>query len=304
MRIRKNGTLLFIVIIAAILLCFGIISFNEKNGLENSESNLGKTIIVAEDGSGDYTTVNEALDNAGYGDIILLHPGIYEEIIVIPDNDISIIGLDKEMCIIKNTSGIYKNTPIYAYGDFLLSNITVEMTTENAGDWVAIYSDEDVGGTYPGYAIHIDHRNEIETGKMHRAHIINCSFYSEAFSAAGIGINNNQIIEFVDCEFIRNTVDDTYRQEFCPGALFVHASNYESKNEKLILENCEITTNYGMAARFYMTLPGEKDAEIMAINNAFWSEELKTGDCIEYDKGESRLNKKSSGNSANCLNYE
>ncbi|MFV2063827.1 MAG: pectinesterase family protein, partial [Chloroflexota bacterium] len=51
----------------------------------------GATHIVAADGSGDFSTIGEAVDAAAEGDTILVKPGTYTEAIVI-DKDITISG--------------------------------------------------------------------------------------------------------------------------------------------------------------------------------------------------------------------
>lgn len=318
MKQKKIIVLMFAVLILCIILGGVFLFYREDNKdisfnttENNTENNTDiiyetgpKTIIVSQDNTGNYTTINEAINNAAGGDTILIYSGVYDEVIVIPDNNVSLVGVDKDTCIIRNTTGIYKNAPIYAYGNFTLENLTVKMTLENVGNWYPTYDTNNVHDTYAGYAIHIDHLNENEDGTIHNAKIINCNFYSEAFPAAGLGVNNNQCIEFINCTFTRNTENDIYFKDNLKCAFFAHTSNYECISEKLILNNCKITSKCGYAAKFLMTLTGEKEAEITAIDNTFWSDELQTGDCVEYIKGESKLNENSKGNSAQCLNIQ
>lgn len=261
-------------------------------------------IKVKKNGAGDYKSINEAISNANENDIIKVYPGTYNEVVIIPDMNISLVGTDKEKCIIKNTTGLYKNAPVFAYGNFLLENLTVQMTTEDVGKWQPSYVGSNAANTFPGYAIHIDHSNSKDDGTIHKSLVKNCKFYSEAFPAAGVGINANQIISFINCEFVRNCQELNYRNDNCQGAFVGHSANYDVKNQTLVLENCKFISNYGNAANFLMTLAGEKNAKIKAINNQFWSEELKSSNCVEYKKGKSMLDKRSRRNTANCLNYK
>jgi len=52
------------------------------------------TITVKQDGSGDYTQIQEAVDNASNGDLILVYPGIYYENISIADKNITLASLE------------------------------------------------------------------------------------------------------------------------------------------------------------------------------------------------------------------
>ena len=52
------------------------------------------TIIVNQDGSGDFTSIKAAVNAALSGDVILVHPGIYEEDAIIINTTLSITGED------------------------------------------------------------------------------------------------------------------------------------------------------------------------------------------------------------------
>jgi len=51
-------------------------------------------ITVKADGSGDFTTIQDAIDIAGEGDIIIVHPGRYYENITFPGIDITLTSID------------------------------------------------------------------------------------------------------------------------------------------------------------------------------------------------------------------
>lgn len=88
-------------VIAVLLLSFAFVLPLTSDTLEDLAS-VGDddTIRVAADGSGDYTTIGEAVSAAGDGDTVLVGPGTYIEAIVI-DQDITLRGDgDREAVVI------------------------------------------------------------------------------------------------------------------------------------------------------------------------------------------------------------
>jgi pectin methylesterase-like acyl-CoA thioesterase len=68
-----------------------------------SEETIGNTLYVGGSGFGNYTKIQDAIDNASEGDTIFVHNGIYNENITIIKT-INLIGEDKNTTII-NGSG-------------------------------------------------------------------------------------------------------------------------------------------------------------------------------------------------------
>jgi len=61
---------------------------------------LGNWLYVGGSGEGNYTWIQDAVDNASPGDTIYVYSGIYEENLFIETNSLSLIGEDKEATII------------------------------------------------------------------------------------------------------------------------------------------------------------------------------------------------------------
>lgn len=272
------------------------IYFEEK--IEKRKKGL---IIVAKDGSGDYTSINEAVRNAG--DInspttILLREGTYDEVVYLKNkHNISIVGINRDQCIIINRDGQYGSTPVMINGNFELRNLTIKMTEKG---FYPEYTDN-VFTTYPGYALHIDgnsrNKDEQAIGK-----VSNCVLYSEAFPAVGMGVNENQKVIFENCELIRNTTKDYFKKDNWKGAILCHSSNYENApNQKLIMKDCVIHSNYGKSGQIRGNLGDSKSFEITMINNTCYSD-TDGINSFEYEKGESALNTMSHGNTSLNLN--
>ena len=125
-------------------------------------------LTVAQDGSGDYKTIQEAVnavrDLSQVQVIIDIKPGIYHEKLVIPSwkTKISLIGADQEHTIITNDDysgkanqegkdafGKDKFTTYTSYtvlvqgNDFVAENLTIENTAGRVGQAVALHTEGD-----------------------------------------------------------------------------------------------------------------------------------------------------------------
>ncbi len=268
---------------------------------EELEQRKTRLIIVAKDGTGDYTTINDAVRNAG--DInshttILLREGVYDEVVYLRNkHNISIVGINRDKCIIQNTTGQYGNTPVMINGDFELRNLTIKMFEKG---FYPTYEDN-VFTTYPGYALHIDGNSKNKTVQT-IGRISNCTLYSEAFPAVGMGVNENQKVIFDNCELIRNTNKEYFKKDNWKGAILCHSSNYEeAPNQKLMMKDCVINSNYGKSGQIRGELGDSKSFEITMINNTCFSS-TDGLNSFEYTKGESTLNGMSHGNTSLNLN--
>jgi pectinesterase len=124
-------------------------------------------LTVAQDGSGDFKTIQEAINNVrDHAEIhvtILVKPGVYNEKVVIPffKRNISLKGLDKEKTIISfnDYSGkpfrgidVTGNTKFSTYtsytvliqaNDCSIENLTIENTSGRVGQAVALHTECD-----------------------------------------------------------------------------------------------------------------------------------------------------------------
>ncbi len=123
MRRKALGTVVLLVI-----LIFAEINIIATIHAENIplENNLKQSIIVSKNGDGDYTTIQEAVDNAPEGSIVYVKKGSYSEIINIK-KELSLIGEDKANTVInpiseKNKYAIRLGAPGSIIKNFSITN--------------------------------------------------------------------------------------------------------------------------------------------------------------------------------------
>ena len=180
-------------------------SFGNKIVIKNS-------LVVAKLG-GDYNTINQAMavanDTIDNPMTIQLMPGVYVESLNLIGRYISIVGINKETCIIKTFTNDYYNPPIDLSTGSHLANLTIiaddnGTTTPPAG----------VGGM-PAYAIHFDIAGrgfDLSIAKYQGiSRVKNCILISKHQHAAGIGISYKQHLIWEDCEFIAYDTNPAFR---------------------------------------------------------------------------------------------
>jgi len=189
-------------------------------------------IKVAQDGTGDYKTINEALtyaytiESVNNPITIIIYPGVYKEVCNVKGTHfVSLVGVNRDTCIIRDDTGIYNNCPLRIEGASYIANLTLIATHSETNDFV-------VSGELQynaSYALHIDDRHA-DNDNDYRVTVFNCRCYSEQSPAVGIGLDKNTTLELIQCEFERNeTVTITsvksgvwgYKAD--GGAFFYHA---------------------------------------------------------------------------------
>ncbi len=102
-----------------------------SNALSEENSSV---IYVDDDGTADYTSIQDAIDNASDGDTIFVYNGVYNEIITI-NKTISLIGENKEKTIIlggNNTKIIDREVmPLYYLNNPNNSTFLVNISADN-----------------------------------------------------------------------------------------------------------------------------------------------------------------------------
>lgn len=177
----------------------------------------GNIFIVNQDGTGDFFSIQEGVNQVSDGDVLFIYPGSYEENVEIKGKTVHLIGLDKEQCIILSNAKNYFHVPL-TFGAGVVANLTIH--GYDAGYNEDIYYElqkvEDAkirrANEFPGYAIHID--TDYSTGKT--LSLLGCKIISETNSCVGIGTRPGNHIVIDGCEFIGENL---------AGGLFYHNSS-------------------------------------------------------------------------------
>lgn len=262
-------------------------------------------IIVAKDGSGDFTTIQEAVDFAKDDDTILVMPGIYEEMVttkidVAPyQKYIHIKGYDKYRCILQTHTN-----------ERLLDPLTMSIGSVSNMTIKNLYDESQPHDKRGGYCIHVD----INTGtdeKRSKYIIENCIFYSENGDCLGCGLWNNWIFE------VRNCVLES--AEIASNRCFAIHNTMSESSCKLILDGNRIIKHgqclNGKIVSFTDVRNGQpynSIIEVYAHNNTVYDFYNDTSDSVyvgttSVEKGWDNqtqfiLSKESYGNNTSLLN--
>lgn len=144
-------------------------------------------IVVAKDGSGDYSTISDAVSAANDGDTIYIKAGTYHESVKNRNKFLSIIGMSKDECVLEYENGNYSNPPIEV-SKGVIENLTIR----------AIAQEQQSGAVAKAYCLHADWDAEEDSS----LYIENVRFINEDYQTVGIGLRANYNLEFVNCEFI------------------------------------------------------------------------------------------------------
>ena len=220
--------------------------------------NYENVIVVAKSG-GDYNTIGSAITYAKTiatiinPVTILIMPGTYIEHVSIYGYPISLIGINRETCIIQDNSGDYYKPPLEMAGGNVVENLTLIAT-----------QDSNEGTTLRSYAIHHDFPGE------GLSIIRNCKTISSTGACAiGIGLQNNQKLIIDNVESYSPTA---------PG-LLMHPQTITATNQKLIVKNSRISTDSSSALSLIDSnnngVSGgsgdNRDTTLSFYNNIIWS---------------------------------
>ncbi|MCM3205606.1 hypothetical protein [Paenibacillus illinoisensis] len=267
------------------------------------------TIVVAKSG-GYYKTINEALesavDSATTPVTILIMPGIYEESVNLIGRYVSLVGVNKDTCIIKTYTNDYYHPPVDLSANANLSNLTIiaddNGTTTPPGG---------VGGL-PSYAVHHDIAGRgysyADPKNQGTSRVSNCVLISKHTHAMGIGLSNKQTLILENCEFI------AYGSSAFRAHNFIGAG---ATGQRMIVKNCEMH-NDGTTAPIVLQdanhgtggAGDNVDTVFSFVNNVAWSEMGGQSSAIQSDTpasagcvaGHIKLGVASFGNSSSAIN--
>ena len=265
---------------------------------------------VAQDGTGDFNDVQDALDfvpdSSTYPVTILIEPGTYDKISTLTRkqfvNDIpstslyhnryiSLVGVNEKTCIIKSDNGEYHVPAAEINVTGLIKNLTF-ISTHNA-----FPPQEYRNSSNKAYAVHSDYGTEDSTYE-------NCTFISYQGPGVGIGGAQDKKIRFRNCN-IYNYADANGEWSVLKnhGGLFYHIQPKDDiTGQYLELKNCYIYNENGDKSVFITkgTVTGNYEAEVVLINNVFLGG--KCGKTVHIER--ELLHKACYGNNVEEANYD
>lgn len=209
-------------------------------------------VVVAKDGTGDYSSVTEASEKEPAETVIIIKPGVYEneEIKGTYSKKQYLIGTSAHDCIIKNHTGKYLSEPIQI-GAGLLRNLTF---------YAELQSDQERVDGQIEYAVHSESHNLYNDNLT----IENCILKSDYSPAFGIGMRGGCNVIVKNCRLI-----GTYNT-----AMIIHDSNYDeylgTQNISLISNIIE-TTNNTPCITFQSQEKESSMVNLECINNRVYS---------------------------------
>lgn len=195
-----------LVAVAVFMIGIDITVFAEAAG-NRKKPEAGTQYIIAQDGSGNFCTIQEGVNNAKDGDTLIIYPGIYTENVEIMNKELKICGVDRDCCILQCDTSYYQKVPLtVAAGE--ISNLTILginsgiVLQEPTEEEIARMNAELVGDSwerqrnFTGYAVHIDQNFLYQKEINFR----NCRILSQNNHCVGIGSRGECNICFENCE--------------------------------------------------------------------------------------------------------
>ena len=207
-------------------------------------SRKGNNLVVSTRGGGDFRFINDALDwlrNSGENDIFNpftfeIIDGEYVESVNMCGLYLSLIGRNRENCIIRTYTNDYYNPPIDMGGNNHLQNLTI------------IADDDGVttpaGGVnnMPAYGIHFDISSRYESlgAKVQgRSVVKNCRVISKHQHAVGQGLWTDTFSIWDDCEFYSPNNTAFRSHSYLPAG---------ATNQRFLMRNCIVKTDINDAS--------------------------------------------------------
>ena len=236
------------------------------------------SVVVDENGTGDYTSLLDAMTTEPENTIIYVHPGIYEQDMTsCLQKRVIVIGTDRNQCIIRDPDGRYGHHPLYVSCGYF-ENLTIEAPYINGTSTELTVND------LGAYAVHIDTDNDYGVGKQIEFH--HCNISSDFFPAIGAGLRKDMTLIIDDCWLSNGQIvgRGDYSDEGTLGALYFHDSNGTQGDQYIIVKNSVLKSNlqYAMCPYQVTRTPQNNRVHCNFINNVLYSSIGKYNDTIWF----------------------
>ena len=265
-------------------------------------NNNNSYITVDKNGNGDYTSIQEAINNYN-GIPIFVRNGVYEEgRLECSDKDITIIGENKYKTVIVNYGGLYGNDCLYASNGIFSNMSFISQIKEGVTP--------EIGQQNGAYAVHVDSNNQANGTIIFN----DCIMISDFNAPFGSGLRKDNTIELNNCDLISRQYNRG--QDFANGgmgALFVHNNHTGTgdncPNQIIRLNNCRLKSKLKNVIRIQEISKNNAEA-ILDINNCLIYSEtngvtgvIKHGNVNSFDEMSIwKLSDTSYGNTVKELN--
>ena len=282
------------------------------------------TLTVSKDNSKMFTSINAALNFAYAIEskenpiTIIVFPGVYEEVLFIKGKHyVSLIGINKETCVIKNDTAHYNNAPLRIQGACYVANLTFIATADkyssNTGTGHAAWKKDVLDGvsnptwltTLGSYAVHCD---DVTNGESTTSIFENCYMYSETFPAFGSGMQLNNTIYLLNCDLLTSIDEEIYNANKLnsQGTLVCHGnyptSPVDDPKQSLVVKDCRISGINSKCLNMYKSNNAPK-ANIIFINNTFDNNHKNSiDDILTFTFDTQYINSSSHGNNVEFFN--
>lgn len=239
----------------------------------------------------EYGTIQDAVNAAKDGDTIWVHPGIYREQVNAVGKEVHITGIDKNTCILIDSSANYLTPPLWMnIGS--IENMTI---IEDAAA-----PDPDASADYLNwaYCIHVD-SSETAIGKQMR--ISNCILRNANRACLGIGTFADYSVTVENCDIYSGKHAEDAPER---GAVYFHNSIESADNQYISFRNNRIVCDGAKAICIIGAVPEKGSFQMEFINNMCWSAENgKTDNSILMSIDNTmELSQTSYGNNISLLN--
>jgi parallel beta-helix repeat protein len=246
-----NKTVLSLgIIFLLVLLSFNSITGNQLTTQIINSFDKGIILYVGGNGSGNYTTIQSAIDEANDGDTVFVYNGTYYENVVV-NKSINLIGEDKDTTIIDGNNSWWA---VYVLSD----SVNISMFTVRNGDMIGIliiYSNYTtitrnniVSNNYMGLVIFNSNGFEISSNKFSENPFVGLYLIDSCNSfIRGNNISNNSGYGLILEDSFRNTITKNIINSNQECGLFLGASN-----DNIVIDN-DISNN-GKGVDLYLSM--------------------------------------------------
>lgn len=223
----------------AIFFLLALIACESTNAELEQINNLSYDYIVDQFGSGDFISINDALnsikdDSKDNPVSIFIKNGIYNESVKLIERHISLIGEDRERCVVVTYTNEYLNPPLNIWCNSSVENMTFisEAIVPPESSSSAYGAHIDQNSLYHSRAIKGKDVSELEGTILLR----NCHLVSRYANGVGAGTCPNTELQIIDCEIESLEKDPNGFK----GGFRLHNYPWTGANQKALIKNCVI----------------------------------------------------------------